>query len=62
MAALGEYSGICYIRVIVAEAQVNTRATTNLLLGQLTSGLPDIIAKHGGNVKAFNQEIKSLVR
>jgi len=48
-----EHSGTCFLRVIIAEAQVDTRATTNLLLGQLTSGLPDIMAKEGGNVKSF---------
>jgi len=47
--------------VIIAEAQVDTRATTNLLLGQLTSGLPDIMAKEGGNVKAFNMQVLSIV-
>jgi hypothetical protein len=62
IAATNEYSGTCYLRVIIAEAQVDTRATTNLLLGQLTSGLPDIMAKKGGNVKAFNQEVKSIIR
>jgi len=62
VAASNEYAGTCYLRVIIAEAQVDTRATTNLLLGQLTSGLPDIMAKKGGNIKAFNQEVKSVIR
>jgi len=60
--AVDEYSGTCFLRVIIAEAQVDTRATTNLLLGQLTSGLPDIMAKEGGNVKAFNMQVLSIVR
>mgnify|MGYP007080394755 FL=1 len=49
-APVDEHSGTCFLRVIVAKAQVDARATTNLLLGQLTSGLPDIMAKEGGNV------------
>ena len=61
-APINEYSGICFLRVIIAEAQVDTRATTNLLLGQLTSGLPDIMAKEGGNIRAFNQQVLSIVR
>jgi len=31
-------------------------------LGQLTSGLPDIMAKEGGNVKSFNLQVLSIVR
>jgi len=61
-APVDEYSGTCFLRVIIAEAQVDTRATTNLLLGQLTSGLPDIMAKEGGNVKSFNLQVLSIVR
>ena len=61
-APINEHSGICFLRVIIAEAQVDTRATTNLLLGQLTSGLPDIMAKEGGNIRAFNQQVLSIVR
>jgi len=53
-APINEYSGICFLRVIIAEAQVDTCATTNLLLGQLTSGLPDIMAKKGGIVSLKN--------
>jgi len=60
-APINEHSGICFLRVIIAEAQVDTRATTNLLLGQLTSGLPDIMAKEGGNIRAFNQQVLSIV-
>jgi len=47
-APINEHSGICFLRVIVAKAQVDTRATTNLLLGQLTLGLPETVAKEGG--------------
>ena len=61
-APINEYSGICFLRVIIAEAQVDTRATTNLLLGQLTSGLPDIMAKEGGNIRSFNQQVLSIIR
>jgi len=61
-APVDEYSGTCFLRVIIAKAQVDTRATTNLLLGQLTSGLPDIMAKEGGNVKSFNIQVLSIVR
>jgi len=61
-APINECSGICFLRVIIAEAQVNTRATTNLLLGQLTSGLPNVMAKEGGNIRAFNQQVMSIVR
>jgi len=61
-APINEYSGICFLRVIIAEAQVDARATTDLLLGQLTSGLPDIMAKEGGNIRAFNQQVLSIVR
>ena len=61
-APVDEYSGTCFLRVIIAEAQVDTRATTNLLLGQLTSGLPDIMAKEGGNVKSFNLQVLSIIR
>jgi len=60
-APIDEYSGTCFLRVIITEAQVDTRATTNLLLGQLTSGLPDIMAKEGGNVKSFNLQVLSIV-
>jgi len=61
-APIDECSGICFLRVNIAEAQVDTRATTNLLLGQLTSGLPDVMAKEGGNIRAFNQQVMSIVR
>jgi len=61
-APVDECSGTCFLRVIVAEAQVDARATTNLLLGQLTSGLPDIMAKEGGNVKSFDLQVLSIVR
>jgi len=61
-APIDEYSGTYFLRVIIAEAQVDTRATTDLLLGQLTSGLPDIMAKKGGNVKSFNLQVLSIVR
>jgi len=47
--------------VIIAKAQVDARASTNLLLGQLTSELPDIMAKEGGNVKSFNIQVLSIV-
>jgi len=60
VAPIDEYSGTCFLRVIIAEAQVDTRATTNLLLGQLTSGLPDIMAKEGGNIKSFNMQVFSI--
>ena len=60
-APIDECSGICFLRVNIAEAQVDTRATTNLLLGQLTSGLPDVMAKEGGNIRAFNQQVMSIV-
>ena len=61
-APVDECSGTCFLRVIIAEAQVDNRATTNLLLGQLTSGLPDVMAKKGGNVKSFNLQVLSIVR
>jgi hypothetical protein len=31
-------------------------------MGQLTSGMPDIMAKKGGNIKAFNQDIRGIIR
>jgi len=61
VAPVDEYSGTCFLRVIIAKAQVDTWATTNLLLGQLTSGLPDIMAKERGNVKSFNIQVLSMV-
>jgi len=61
-APIDECSGTCFLRVIIAEAQVDARATTDLLLGQLTPGLPDIMAKEGGNVKSFNLQVLSIVR
>jgi len=57
-----EGCGVLLLRVIISESQVDTVATTNLLLGMLTSGLPDIMEKHGGNIKAFNNEVKNIAR
>jgi hypothetical protein len=55
------FSGICYLRVIMREAQIDTRNTNNRLLQQLTSGMPNIMARHGNNIKAFNEEVQSIL-
>ena len=57
-----EGCGVKLFRIIMSESQVDTVATTNLLLGQLTSGLPELMEKHGNNIKAFNNEVKTIVR
>ena len=57
-----ERSGICFLRVILREAQIDTRNTNNRLLQQLTAGLPRIMASHGNNIKAFNEEVQSLLK
>ena len=58
----GEGCGVKLFRIIMSESQVDTVATTNLLLGQLTSGLPDLMEKHGNNIKAFSNEVKTIIR
>ena len=58
----GEYSGICFLRVIMREAQIDTRNTNNRLLQQLTSGMPNIMGRHGNNIKAFNEEVQSILK
>ena len=57
----GEYSGIMFLRVIMRESQVDTFATNNRLLTQLTSGMPDLMAKHGNNITEFNKEVKGII-
>ncbi len=58
----GEGCGVKLFRTILSESQVDTVATTNLLLGKLTSGLPDMMEKHGNNIKAFSNEVKTIIR
>jgi hypothetical protein len=52
---VNEYSGILLFKIIITEAQVDTKSTTTLMW-QLSAGLPDMMAECGSNVKAFNQE------
>jgi hypothetical protein len=55
------FLGICYLRVIMREAQIDTRNTNNRLLQQLTSGMPNIMSRHGNNIKAFNEEVQLIL-
>ncbi len=57
-----EGSGLALLKIIITEAQLDTKATVTRLQGQLTSGMSQIMASQGNNIKAFNQEIKSIVR
>jgi hypothetical protein len=52
---VNEYSGILLFKIIITEAQVDTKSTTTLMW-QLSAGLPDMMAECGSNVKTFNQE------
>ena len=56
----GEYSGVLLLKIIITEAQVDTKSTTTLMWQKLSSGLPDLMAECGSNVKAFNQEVRSI--
>jgi hypothetical protein len=58
----GHFSGILLLKVITRESQVDTFATNNRLLIQLTSGLPALMASHGNNIKAFNEEVKHIIK
>jgi hypothetical protein len=54
------YSGILF-KIIITEAQVDTKSTTTLMWQKLSAGLPDMMAECGSNVKAF-QEVRSIQR
>jgi hypothetical protein len=58
----GEHSGILLLKIIIAKSQVDTRATINLLMEKLYSGMGDIMATHNNNITAFNAEIKELMQ
>jgi hypothetical protein len=58
----GEHSGILLLKIIIAKSQVDTRATINLLMGKLYSGMGDIMATHNNNITAFSAEIKELMQ
>jgi hypothetical protein len=57
-----EHSGIQLLKIIIAKTQVNTRATINLLMGKLHSGLGDMMATHNNNITAFNTEVNEIMR
>jgi hypothetical protein len=57
-----EHSGILLFKVILAKSQVDTRATIALLMGKLTTGLPNIMASHGNNITEFNAEVMETLR
>jgi hypothetical protein len=41
-----ENSGILLLKVILAKSQVDTRSTVTLLMGKVTTGMPNIMAAH----------------
>jgi hypothetical protein len=57
----GEYSGILLFKIIVTEAQVDTKSTTTLMAEALGWS-----SRHDGRVRkqrqAFNQEVRSIQR
>jgi hypothetical protein len=55
-----EYSGILLFKIIITEAQVDTVDDHTHV--KLSAGLPDMMAECGSNVKAFNQEVRSIQR
>jgi hypothetical protein len=44
------------------KSQVVTRATINLLMSKLYSGLGDMMAAHNNNITAFNAEVNELIQ
>ena len=58
--ATNERSGILLLKLIIAESQVETNATKLLWWTQLNSGMPDLMTKHGNDIKAFNDNVKEI--
>ena len=56
-----ECSGICLFKVIIYKSQVCSRSTITLLLRNLTTGVPDLIASFENNISAFNKYISYSV-
>lgn len=55
-----ELPGVLLLKVIICEAQIDIKSTANLLMEKLSSGMPNIMAECGNNVKLFNEQIKSI--
>ena len=53
-------SGIFLFKVIISKSQVYSRSTITLLLGKLTTGMPDLMASFGNNIDDFSNEIHSV--
>jgi hypothetical protein len=52
----GEQDGLCFLRLLISRAQVNTLATVSVLRNQL-GNLDKKITKFSGNVKEFNNHV-----
>ena len=50
------------LKIIISQAYIETKSTVTLLLTKLTSGLPTMMAGHGNNVKAFNNEVRETIK
>lgn len=57
-----ENSGILLLKVILAKSQVDTRSTVTLLMGKVTTGMPNIMAAHSNNITAFNAEVNEIIQ